>query len=140
MKRLEEIDGVFRVGDCLPFCGYADDALRLYSRRPTGCARPFGVRNDFREPPSMMATQELVVPKSIPMILLFFFCICLFSFIFYSSSFWLWGYGDFDSGRAHSSLTIVYPLTYSFKMVPSLFVTLFRFDRMVQMGIELLPF
>jgi len=72
MKRLTEKIGVARVGDGLALGGLADEALAVLRERDDGRrgARAFRVLDARRgSPPSMTAMQELVVPRSMPMIL-----------------------------------------------------------------------
>ena len=70
MKRLIEIDGALRVGDRLPLGRVADEASPLSVKATTlGVRRlPSWLGMTLTSPPSMTATTEFVVPRSMPMI------------------------------------------------------------------------
>jgi hypothetical protein len=72
-QALDGEDGVFGVGDGLPLGGLADEAFVSVKATMDGVVRApseFSMTRGWL--PSMMATQELVVPRSIPITLAMF--------------------------------------------------------------------
>ena len=74
-EALDRIDRVLRVGDGLALGGLADEALAVFGETDHGGrgAAPFRVGDYLASWPSMTATHELVVPKSMPMTLAMMF-------------------------------------------------------------------
>jgi NAD-specific glutamate dehydrogenase. len=70
MRPLDGEQGLGRVGDRLTFGDLADETLAAVGEGDDGRGGPvaLGVSMTLGSPPSMMATHELVVPRSIPMI------------------------------------------------------------------------
>ncbi len=63
--------GIGGIGDCLPLGGLSHQDLSVLGKGNDRRRRPIAltVLDDLGLPPSMIATQELVVPRSMPIIL-----------------------------------------------------------------------